>query len=67
MKVLAVKDVDSGEEFDQITLHPDGTVTYDTGAGRSLIDNLVRQGMTESQAFDNRIGWSNGYVVTELV
>lgn len=67
MKTLEVSDYDSGNVLDSIYLSPDGTVTYETGAGRPLIDNLVGQGLTPSEAFEQRIGWSNGYVVSKLV
>jgi len=67
VKTLQVADHDSGAVLDSIYLHPDGTVTYETGAGEPLIRNLVDQGLTESEAFDRRIGWSNGYVTSKLV
>jgi hypothetical protein len=67
MKTLEVSDYNSGTVLDSIYLHPDGTLTYDTDAGRPLIQNLVDQGMTESEAFEQRIGWSNGYVTAKLV
>lgn len=67
MKTLEVTDYDSGAVLDQIHLAPDGKVTYATGAGQSLIETLTRQGMTESEAFEMRTGWSNGYIVSKLV
>lgn len=67
MKALEVTDHDSGTVLDRITLSPDGQVSYDTGAGEPLIANLVSQGMSESEAFEARTGWSNGYIVSRLV
>lgn len=67
MKTLEVSDRDTGRVLDRITLSPDGQVSYDTGAGEPLIVNLVGQGMSPSEAFEARTGWSNGYVVAKLV
>lgn len=67
MKTLELSDYDSGKVLDLITLSPDGKVSYDTGAGAGLIENLVARGMTESEAFEMRTGWSNGYLVSKLV
>lgn len=67
MKTLEVTDYNSGRVLDRIHLAPDGSVTYDTGAGEPLIRNLVGAGLSESEAFEQRIGWSNGYVVSKLV
>lgn len=67
MKTLEVSDFDSGTVLDRITLSPDGQVSYDTGAGEPLIVTLVGQGMSPSEAFEARTGWSNGYVVSKLI
>jgi hypothetical protein len=67
VKTLEVSDFDSGTVLDRITLSPDGRVSYDTGAGEPLIVALVGQGMSPSEAFEMRTGWSNGYVVSKLV
>lgn len=67
MKTLEITNYDSGDVLDRIHLSPDGRVTYDTGAGESLIRTLTGQGMSESEAFEMRTGWSNGYIVSKLI
>ena len=67
MKTLILTDVSSGNILDRITLAADGTVSYETDAGRSLIENLVTaMGITPAEAFEMRTGWSNGYVVAKI-
>lgn len=67
MKTLEVADYNSGNVLDRIMLSPDGRVSYETGQGRALIENLTRGGLSESEAFEMRTGWSNGYVISKLV
>lgn len=66
MKTLEVADYNSGNVLDRVTLSPDGKISYETGRARALFENLVARGATESEAFEMRTGWSNGYVVSNL-
>lgn len=67
MKTLEVADYGSGNVLDRVTLHPDGQVSYETGVAAPMFETLTGQGLTPSQAFEMRTGWSNGYVVSNLV
>lgn len=67
MKTLEVTDVDTGRVLDRVHLSPDGKLTYETGLAQSMLDTLIAQDMDPSQAFDMRIGWSNGYIASSLV
>lgn len=66
MKTLIVSDVDTKQEYDRVMLSPDGKLTFDTGAARPMFDNLIKSGMSESEAFEMRTDWSNGYVQSKL-
>lgn len=66
MKTLEFTDFDSGTVIDRVTLSPDGKVSYDTGRAEPMIQTLVAQGLTPSQAFEARTGWSNGYITATL-
>lgn len=66
MKTLEVSIYDTGDVMDRVYLHPDGRVEFETGAARPMFDTLTRQGMTDSEAFEARTGWSNGYIVSTL-
>lgn len=67
MKTLNLTAVDDDKILDRITLGDDGQVSYETGAGRDLIENIARTlGISMEQAFEMRTGWSNGYVSTNL-
>lgn len=66
MRTLIITAVDSGREIDRVTLTPDGRLEFATGAARDMFDSLIGLGMSESQAFEMRTGWSNGYVLAAL-
>lgn len=67
MKTLELSDFDSGDVLDLVTLSPDGHISYDTGRAQPLFQTLIDGGRTESEAFELRTGWSNGYLVSKLV
>lgn len=67
MKTLEVTDVGSGEVLDLVTLSIDGHLDYDTGRAESMFRTLIDGGMSESEAFEMRTGWSNGYVASNLI
>lgn len=67
MKTLEITDVGTGQVLDLVTLSLDGRVSYDTGRAEPLLQTLIDGGLTESEAFEMRTGWSNGYVASNLV
>ena len=67
MKTLEVRLVDSGEVLDRVTLSPDGKVSYETGRAEPMFLTWTSGGLSESEAFEMRTDWSNGYVTSKLV